>query len=106
MPVAAGGLAELYGELSQQVLLFEVAAGRGNLMAQGLRQREVLEQGNDVGKSLVKSEDVGIGLLAESAMQPVEQRMGRLWAMMSCDTAVKTTPPGRLLPGSVVDAVK
>jgi len=51
------------------------AARRRDLVSQRLRQREVLEQGHDIGKRLVERPDVGIGRLEELRAQAVQQRM-------------------------------
>ena len=74
----AGRLAELLRELAQPVLAREVAAGRGDLVAQDLGEREVLEQRDEVGERLVEREHVGIARLVEAAMDAVEQRVRRL----------------------------
>src|SRR5262249_26969654 len=67
--IPAGRLAELDRELPQQVLLLEVAAGFGDLVAQSFRQREMLKKRDDVGKSFMEGEYVRIGGLAESPVQ-------------------------------------
>ncbi len=72
---AADRLAELVRELAQQVLARQVAARLGDLVAQGLRLREVLEQGDDVGERLVERQHVGVARLREVAVQAVEQRV-------------------------------
>ena len=80
-------------------MLLEIAAGLGDLVLKRFRQREVLEQRDDVGKGLVKREDVRIGRLAEPAVQAIEQRMRRLVRDDVVRDAVKTTPPGSAVPG-------
>ena len=73
------GAAELTGKLSQQVLLVsEIAARAGDLVPQDLREREVLQQRDDVGEGFVKGPDVGIGGLEKVPVHAVEQRMRRL----------------------------
>jgi hypothetical protein len=76
--IPAGRLAELDRELSQQVLLLEVAAGFGDLVAQCFRQREMLKKCDDVGESFMEGEYVGVGGLAEAPVQAVKQRVCRL----------------------------
>src|SRR6516225_10847295 len=70
--IPAGRLAELDRELSQQVLLLEVAAGFGDLVAQCFRKREMLKKCDDVGESFMEGEYVSIGFLAESPVQAIE----------------------------------
>src|SRR5262249_30521973 len=76
--IPARRLAELDRELPQQVLFLEVAAGFGDLVAQGFRQREMLKKRDDVGESFMEGEYVAIGGLAESRVQAIKQRGGRL----------------------------
>src|SRR5262249_27600896 len=76
--VAAGRLPELHGELPEQVLFLEIAAGLRYLMAERFREREMLEQRHNVGERLVKRENIRIGGLAEPPVQSVEECVGRL----------------------------
>ena len=73
--VHAARKSKLHGELSQQIFLLQVAARMPDLMQHRFRDREMLEQRDDVGECLVKREHVGIGLLLKAGMQPVEQRV-------------------------------
>lgn len=57
---AARRSAELDGELTEHVLSAEVTAGAGDLMPKDLRIGEVLEEGDEVGKRLVKRKDIAV----------------------------------------------
>src|SRR6185437_14045340 len=69
----AGRLAELLRELTKAVLACEVAAGRGDLVAQNLGKGEVLEERDEIRERLVEGEHVRITRLVEAAMDAVEQ---------------------------------
>ena len=62
----------------RQVLAREVAAGRGDLVAQNLGKGEVLEERDEVRERLVEGEHVGVARLVEAAMHAVEQRVRHL----------------------------
>ena len=53
--VAAGCFAKFHGELSEQVLLLEVATSLGNLPTQDFGECEVLQQGDEMGRFLLGS---------------------------------------------------
>ena len=75
-PRIASGLSELSGQFAQERLVFDdIALGCGNLVPQDFRKREMLQQGDNVGKRLVKRQNVGIGRIDELAVHAVEQRM-------------------------------
>ena len=74
----AGRLAELLRELAQEVLAREVAARRGDLVAQHVGEGEVLEERDEVRERLVEGEHVGIARLVEAAVHAVEQRVRHL----------------------------
>src|SRR4029079_18132201 len=61
----AGRLAELLRELTKAVLACEVAAGRGDLVAQNLGKGEVLEERDEIRERLVEGEHVRITRLVE-----------------------------------------
>jgi hypothetical protein len=71
-------LAELDCELGQQVARAQVAAGPGDLVAQHTRQREVLEQRDQVGEGLVERERVRIARVEQGRVHAVEDRVRRL----------------------------
>jgi len=71
-------LAELLGQLRQQVTMQQVSPGARHLETQHLRQGKVLEQRDDVGKSLMERENIRIARLGERAVHAVKQRMGSL----------------------------
>ena len=75
MPVAC---AELLRELAEAVLAREVAAGRGDLVAQHLGEGEVLEERDEIRERLVEGEHVGVARLVEAAVDAVEQRVCHL----------------------------
>ena len=76
--VRAAGVAELRGELREQVLAAQVAARPGDLVRQHFRKREVLKERDDVGEGFVERQDVRVGRLHEVLVEAVEQRMRRL----------------------------
>ncbi len=71
-------LAELLGELGEQVLFRQIAAGLGDLVAQHLGVGEVLEERHDVGEGLVEGQDVDVARLDEAPVHAVQQGVGRL----------------------------
>jgi hypothetical protein len=56
----AAGVAELGGQLDEQVLALEVASRLGDLVREHLGEGEVLEQSDDVGKRLVEREHIRV----------------------------------------------
>ncbi len=75
-------------------------------MPQRLRQREVLEQRDDVGERLVEGEDVRIGGLAEASVQAVEQGVRRLVRDDVVRDGGEDDAAGKAVPASDADAVK
>ena len=56
----------------------QVAPRLVDLLAQGLRHGEVLEQRHQIGEGLVKGRRIGMARLLPIGMQPIQQRMRRL----------------------------
>jgi hypothetical protein len=71
--VVADRFAELLGQLSEHVLLRQIAASLFDLVSQGFGETEMLEQSHDVGKRFMEGENVGIGPLRETRVQAIEQ---------------------------------
>ena len=72
---AADRLAELVGEAGQQRIAAQRAAAVGDLVPDHVGHREMLEQSDDVGETLVEGEDVDIGRVDRAAMDAVQDRM-------------------------------
>src|SRR6201993_4364786 len=83
--IPAGRLAELDRELSQQVLLLEVAAGFADLVAQCFRQREMLKKRDDVGKSLRKANTSELVASRKRRCKPSSNACVVSWATISWD---------------------
>jgi imidazolonepropionase-like amidohydrolase len=72
---APARLPELLGQLSQQVLAGQVAAGAGDLVAQHAGIGKVLKERDQVGERLVKRQHVGVHGLVEAGVHAVQQRV-------------------------------
>src|SRR5215203_7165973 len=64
-PARARGPAELLGQLAQQVIRLQTATAVGDLMAQDIGIREMLEQRHDVRERLVERQDVRVAPFTE-----------------------------------------
>ena len=69
---AAHRFAEFLRQRRQQALLFQIAAGPGNLVGQNLRVGELLEQRHDIRERLVQRQHVRVRRLGEPRVQPVQ----------------------------------
>ena len=99
--------AELAGQLAEQVLLVaQVAARARDLVPQDLREREVLQQRDDVGERLVKGADVGVGRLQEVPVHAVEQRMRGLVRDDVVRQAGEDHAAGHVIAGVVLDRLE
>src|SRR5882672_8413160 len=76
---AAGGPAELGGQLTKKVFLaVDLPASGRNLMANDLRKCEMLKEGNAVGESFVEGSDVEIAGEEELAVHAIQKCVRRL----------------------------
>ena len=99
----AGRVAELLASCAEQVLAGERMSPRvrGDLVAQHLGKREVLEQRHDVGEGLVEGEHVGVARLDEAAVHAVEQRVRGLVGDDVVRQAGEDHAAGQVLAGRV-----
>ena len=90
----------------QGLVALKITLGVGDLIAQDLGKSEMLQQGYDVGKSLVKGEHIGIGGVDELAVHAVEQGV---CSFVSDDVLRKTgedRATRQLLAGIVIVSVE
>ena len=68
----SGGIAELRGKVGEKLDTLKLRARRPDLVAQDVAIGKSLEQGHQVGKRLVKGENVGVGRLDEIGAQAMD----------------------------------
>src|SRR5215469_8417654 len=82
-------------------MALEIASRVSDLIAQNLREREVLQQRHNVRKSLVKRQHIGVGRIHELTVHAVEQRVRGLMSNNVLRKASKNGASGKL-PARVV----
>ncbi len=97
--VAAGGMAELHGQLAQKALPPEIAARARDLCLERLGQGEMLQQRDDVGEAFVEGKDVGFVASVYRRCKPSSRACVRLVGDDVCDKAPKTSTPGAFSDG-------
>src|SRR5262249_53541045 len=84
-------------ELGEQVLATKVAAGPGDLVAQGFGHGEMLEERDDVSESLVEGENVSVGRFAEAAVESIGQCGGSVGGAGIMGQATEDDLPGEVI---------
>ena len=71
----AGRLSELHRELAKETLLTHISACALDLLKERFGNREVLEESDNIRKSLMERQNVWVRRFLVARMKPVEQRM-------------------------------